>query len=316
MEHHRRCCCTIANAGRVKASFKFRHHRSFSLIDICLLPTQTSNMSEYWKSTPKYWCKFCSTYVRDTTLEKKSHEATPKHQGNIQRSLRDIHKKTEREDREKQRAKDEVARLNGLVSGKQQPTISVASGSQPPAPKLKSTAPSGPASVAERKRQMEQLAAMGVAIPEEYRRDMSIQGEWATVSERPVYSRPVKAGSDDEDDDTMAFGVRKRKLEDDDDKLNLAPKAWGSRLKSYPGANTNTEEDLDALLSGVTTKKEVKSEEADLLKKEADPDTTDIIAAVPDIDEATASEFKVKIEPKQEQEQEAPVVFKKRKSKR
>jgi len=273
-------------------------------------------MSEYWKSTPKYWCKFCSTYVRDTTLEKKSHEATPKHQGNIQRSLRDIHKKTEREDREKQRAKDEVARLNGLVSGKQQPTISVASGSQPSAPKLKSTAPSGPASVAERKRQMEQLAAMGVAIPEEYRRDMSIQGEWATVSERPVYSRPVKAGSDDEDDDTMAFGVRKRKLEDDDDRLNLAPKAWGSRLKSYPGADANTEEDLDALLSGVTTKKEVKSEEADLLKKEADPDNTDAIAAVPDIDEATASEFKVKIEPKQEQEQEAPVVFKKRKSKR
>jgi hypothetical protein len=286
-----------AGAGWVKASFKFRHHRPFPLT-FCLLPTHKANMSEYWKSTPKYWCKFCSTYVRDTTLEKKSHEATPKHQGNIQRSLRDIHKRTEREDREKQ------------------PQISVASGSQPPAPKLKSSAPSAPASVAERKRQMEQLAAMGVAIPEEYRRDMSIQGEWATVAERPVYSRPVKSTSDDEDDDTKAFGVRKRKLEDEEDKLNLAPKAWGSRLKSYPGASTNTEEDLDALLSGATTKKEFKSEEAGLLKSEADLDTTGAIAAIPDISEATSIGSETKPEPKQEQEQEAPVVFKKRKSKR
>jgi hypothetical protein len=260
-------------------------------------------MSEYWKSTPKYWCKFCSTYVRDTTLEKKSHEATPKHQGNIQRSLRDIHKRTEREDREKQRAKDEVARLNGLVSGKQQPIISVASGSQPAAPKLKSTAPSAPASVAERKRQMEQLAAMGVAIPEEYRRDMSIQGEWATVAERPVYSRPIKSTSDDEDDDTKAFGVRKRKLEDEEDKLNLAPKAWGSRLKSYPGANGNAE-------------KEVKPEEADPLKTEADIDTPGTIAAIPDIAEAASAESDTKPELKQEQEQEVPIIFKKRKSKR
>lgn len=271
-------------------------------------------MSEYWKSTPKYWCKFCSTYVRDTALEKKSHEATPKHQNNIQRSLRDIHKKTEREDREKQRAKDEVARLNGLVSGKQQ-SNSVASASQPSAPKLKSTAPTGPASVAERKRQMEQLAAMGVAIPEEYRRDMSIQGEWSTVSERPVYSRPVKSTSDDEDEDTKAFGMRKRKLGDEEEQdLKLAPKAWGSRLKSYPGASSNTEEDLDALLSGATTKKEIKSEASDSLKKEVDTDTADTIAAVPDITEAASAESEVKAEPKQDQE--APVVFKKRKSKR
>ncbi|THV64563.1 hypothetical protein D6C92_09015 [Aureobasidium pullulans] len=272
-------------------------------------------MSEYWKSTPKYWCKFCSTYVRDTNLEKKSHEATPKHQNNIQRSLRELHKKSERDDREKQRAIDEVARLNGLVSGKQQPTISVASGSQLPAPKLKSTAPSGPASVAERKRQMEQLAAMGVAIPDEYRRDMSIRGEWSTVSETPIYSKPVKSASDDEDDDTKAFGVRKRKLDEDDEDIKLAPKAWGSRLKTYPGAKANDEEDLDALLSGATAKKEVKSEEPDLLKKEGDADTTESIAAVPDIAEsgpATESEAKSELKV----EQDAPVVFKKRKSKR
>ncbi|KAI5244864.1 hypothetical protein E4T43_03494 [Aureobasidium subglaciale] len=271
-------------------------------------------MSEYWKSTPKYWCKFCSTYVRDTNLEKKSHEATPKHQNNIQRSLREIHKKTERDDREKQRAKDEVARLNGLVAAKQGPSISVASGSQLPAPKLKSSAPSGPASVAERKRQMEQLAAMGVAIPEEFRRDMSIRGEWSTVSETPIYSKSVKPDADAEDDDTKAFGVRKRKLDEEEQDLNMAPKAWGSRLKSYPGSKGNDEVDLDALLSSATTKKEVKSEDNGLLKKEGDTDATESTAAIPDISKGVAAESEVKLEPKVEQD--APVVFKKRKSKR
>ncbi|KAH0003974.1 hypothetical protein KCU60_g17356, partial [Aureobasidium melanogenum] len=70
----------------------------------------------------------------------------------------------------------------------------------------------------------------------------------------------------------------------------------------------------DALLSGATTKKEVKSETSDLLKKEGDLDTADTIASVPDIAEAASVESEVKAEFKQDQD--APVVFKKRKSKR
>lgn len=270
-------------------------------------------MSEYWKSTPKYWCKFCKLYVRDTTLEKKQHEATPKHQNNIQRSLRDLHKTSEREDREKQRAKDEVARLNGLVSGKSQPSLTSASSSQPSVPKPRSVASAsstGPASVAERKRQMEQLASMGIAIPEEYRRDLSLAGEWSTVSERPVYSKPVKSAQDDEDDDdeSKAFGVRKRKLDDEEEQV--VPKAWGSRLKSYPGAKANSEQDLDALLSEAAAKKNIKTEEGDMPKEEPDADSLKPMAAVPN------SEGEDAVAPKIEAAQDAPVVFKKRKAKR
>jgi hypothetical protein len=267
------------------------------------IPNHT--MSEYWKSTPKYWCKFCSLYVRDTSLEKKSHEATPKHQGNIQRSLRDLHKKSEREDREKQ---------NGLVGAKEPPSVSVASSSRLPAAKPKSAAPSAPASVAERRRQIEQLAAMGVAVPEEYRRDMSIQGDWSTVSERVIYPRPVK--SDDEDGhDGLAFGTRKRKLDEDEEQdAKLHPKAWGSRLKTYPGAKDKHEDDLDALLLGVTTKKKVKSEADPLLKEEGPTENAETLAAVPDIADAGNTEPEQKVEPKSEQD--APIVFKKRKSKR
>jgi hypothetical protein len=64
---------------------------------------------------PKYWCKFCVTFVKDTKFERQQHEATGRHQGNIQRSLRGLHREQETEQRNKARAQAEVARLNGLV---------------------------------------------------------------------------------------------------------------------------------------------------------------------------------------------------------
>src|SRR5256885_11873454 len=93
-------------------------------------------MSEYWKSTvrrnpatpldlltefnngqPKYWCKHCSTYVKDTKFERAQHEATGKHQGNLRRFLKSIQDGHERGEREKQRARAEVERLNKVVAG-------------------------------------------------------------------------------------------------------------------------------------------------------------------------------------------------------
>ena len=153
---------------------------------------------------------------------------------------------------------------------------------------------------------MEQLASMGVAVPEEFRRDLALASEWSTVSSTPVYAKPVKNDSDS-DDDSKAFGVRKRKFDEDEDELDQkqAPKAWGSKFKSYPGAGGNSEEDLEALLSDAKVKKEVKKEDEPLLKEE---DETKPLSDVPDVTEAASTEVK--------KEQEAPVVFKKRKAKR
>ncbi|KAJ4301833.1 hypothetical protein N0V90_003929 [Kalmusia sp. IMI 367209] len=72
-------------------------------------------MAEYWKSTPKYWCKFCRDYIKDTKFERQQHEATGRHQSNIQRSLKGLHREQAATERQKQRAKDEVARLNGRI---------------------------------------------------------------------------------------------------------------------------------------------------------------------------------------------------------
>ncbi|PHH60763.1 hypothetical protein CDD82_2238 [Ophiocordyceps australis] len=109
-------------------------------------------MSEYWKSTPKYWCKHCSCYVRDTKLERQNHEATARHQGAIKRSLRELHRTHEREERDKERARREIARLNGVVS-KDGPNAS-----NPAKSATRATS-----SETDLKRQRQQLADLGVA---------------------------------------------------------------------------------------------------------------------------------------------------------
>lgn len=102
---------------------------------------------------------------------------------------------------------------------------------------------------------------MGVAIPQEFRPEMAMAGEWQVISEKTV-------GGDGQNDDTKAMnkGVRKRKFEGEDEELeNIGEprKAWGSAIRKYPGGNAKTGvgdgEDLDALLNRTTgLKREVK----------------------------------------------------------
>lgn len=280
-------------------------------------------MSEYWKSTPSYWCKFCSTYVRDTGLERKNHEASGKHQNNIQRSLRNLHKTKEREDRDAQRAKDEVARLNGLVSGHGPKVLGVTSmsASATTAPKLNAAA--------QRKAHAEQLVALGVDLPEELKREVTGVGGWQKVSERLVEDdRPagrsladiIKHETDNKEDvkleSGLSRGVHNRRVEDVETSRDeeAAPQrlAWGSRVRRYPGAGGGDEEDLDSLLSGVAKRSnDFKKEEVeDIVKEEAVVEDEKPLAAIPDID---ASAPPVKREPSEEVPQ---VVFKKRKVKR
>lgn len=272
-------------------------------------------MSEYWKSTPKYWCKFCKTYVRDTALEKKQHDATPKHQNNIQRSLRDLHKGHERDERDKQRANDEVARLNGIVAGKSAPA-GTSTSHAPVKPSTFAPRQSVQASEEQRKRQVEQLASLGVAVPQEYRKDLSIAGEWSTVSETPIYHQKVKDEVKDEDDEDKptisSFGVRKRKLDDEEDSAEAVQRSnWGSTMKAYPGAKKE-EVDFDALLdTSLTSKNSVKSEQADatatdLLKKEESQGEPPSLSTIPDVRETGLPD-------PSEDTSAPPVVFKKRK---
>lgn len=295
-------------------------------------------MSEYWKSTPSYWCKFCEIYVRDTPIERRNHESTGKHQNNIQRSLRDLHKKKEREERDQQRAKDEVARLNGLVGGKD-----ATKGAKPGISGLqnlgKSSAPepSKMSAAAQRKAHAEQLIALGVPLPEELKREVTGVGDWQTISTtvaEPSGSGPrTLADIKKEEEESAAAsgalskGVHKRKAEDDEDVRDeeAAPKKkiWGNTFKSYPGTKTeDNDEDLDALLSGVGKKPsevetatpthdtngkgEVKPESDDAVKSEHPTTDTDATEDVSKQEET--GEGAITAPP--------PVMFKKRKAKR
>ncbi|KAI2617337.1 hypothetical protein GGS26DRAFT_576915 [Hypomontagnella submonticulosa] len=229
-------------------------------------------MSEYWKSTPRYWCKHCSTYVRDTKLERQNHEATAKHQYALKRFLRDLHRNHEQEQREKDRAKREVERLNGVVGSSS--SDHAASSSKIPTPSPAQAQAAG----GQRQKQWEQLAEMGIDVPTELRREMAMAGEWTVTNTRIIDDTPKTDDPDakPENVDAIASGVRKRpKQEEDEEEENAIkslfkkPRKWGRDTKHAP----DDDAELDALLSGTLTNpvKKADSQPPDFIKEEADP---------------------------------------------
>lgn len=292
---------------------KTAHHQSLRRFSVfVLLPNNThhpcclrpdfpfsllltsDNMAEYWKSTPRYWCKHCSVYVRDTKLERQNHEATAKHQGAIKRALRDLHRGHEREEREKERAKREIDRLNGVVSSDASGSTFTANAG--PSSRTRPAAGGGASSAAgtgaggllsetERKRQAEQLASLGVSLPDEFRKDLAMAGDWEVTSTTIVTETPADAGNPG----ASARGVHKRDRTDEEIEEEKAikglfkkPRRWGRDSRTAAGDGGNAE--LDALLSGgLMFKKQeedtVKSEES-TVKSEEDSELTNATAPI------------------------------------
>ena len=110
------------------------------------------------------------------------------------------------------------------------------------------------ATPADRKRQLAQLAEMGVAIPEDFRREMAMPGDWQTASERVVYENDFlkkEEGSEDVKLGGLNIGVRKRKFEGQEEEEeageSVIRKGWGSTIRTYPGAGEDN--DLNMLLT-------------------------------------------------------------------
>lgn len=93
---------------------------------------------------------------------------------------------------------------------------------------------------------MAQLADMGIAIPDEYRGEMALAGEWQVVSQKPIAS-----GQETGEGGSLSIGVRKRKFEGQEEEEEGGEmemkKGWGSTTKQYP---CDTQNDLEALLAG------------------------------------------------------------------
>ncbi|KAF1953381.1 hypothetical protein CC80DRAFT_477885 [Byssothecium circinans] len=288
-------------------------------------------MSEYWKSTPKYWCKFCSDYFKDTKFERQQHEATARHQGNIQRSLKSLHREQANKAREQQRAKSEIARLNGLVPSSTTSTSTTAGNAaggtadSTPKPTFAKTE-ERKATLQDRKRQWEQLAAMGIATPDEAGGGKSVKGEWTVVSEKvvgQVGDDGVVRDIEPSEGGALNKGVRKRKLdEEEEERLRdgetiTKKKGWGNTYRKFPGSKgvAGVDEDLEALFSG-SKRPKVEPEEESEVKEEVKEeenggkgeDAPSSVMDIPTEEEAAATKLK------EEEDKPAPaVVFKKRK---
>ncbi|TGO89103.1 hypothetical protein BPOR_0125g00110 [Botrytis porri] len=100
-----------------------------------------------------------------------------------------------------------------------------------------------PATAAQRKQQLAQLAELGVSVPDEFRSDLAMAGKWQVTSERVIDD-----GSGEVKPDALALGVRKREAEDEDEEAREARKRrWGIAIRTYP--TENNDDDLDALLN-------------------------------------------------------------------
>lgn len=114
---------------------------------------------------------------------------------------------------------------------------------------------------------MAQLAEMGITVPDEYRGDLALAGDWQTVAQRPI------ARNGGVPSESLSTGVRKRKVEevDEEETSNVqftTRKTWGSTTKTYPGTGSGSDSALNDLLSrGTLPKKEplpeIKSEPND-----------------------------------------------------
>ncbi|GMM36490.1 hypothetical protein DASC09_038150 [Saccharomycopsis crataegensis] len=67
----------------------------------------------------KYWCTKCSIFVDDSTLGKKTHEASNKHKSSVVRAINSLHKMQREEDKEKSQAEREINRIKNELAFEQ-----------------------------------------------------------------------------------------------------------------------------------------------------------------------------------------------------
>lgn len=132
----------------------------------------------------------------------------------------------------------------------------------------------------DRKKQAAQLLELGIGVPDEFRGELAIPGEWRVTSTRVI----SEEGEDvkPKRPEAMGIGVRKRAVEEDEEEKIEEKRRKRSMFKSYPG--DEEDRDLDALLSQVA-KPKIKDEDEDgEVKKEPEPAAEEPIAAKETVD--------------------------------
>ncbi|EGX53644.1 hypothetical protein AOL_s00006g102 [Orbilia oligospora ATCC 24927] len=209
-------------------------------------------MSEYWVSTKRYWCDRCKMFVKDTPLSRKDHEASPKHQHALQRFLRELHRNKEKEAVAAENTKREAERLNNLENPDYVPKPLARRAAD--LIEKKPTKTNSFRSEEQKKKHLDELAALGVAMPESYRKEHAMVGEWETVR---VIERPATP-EDPEDEESKRAKRRKiGDVDEDEDEEEADTKNFRMRTLEYPGDAVASEN-----IGEITFKKKGKSKQA------------------------------------------------------
>ena len=109
---------------------------------------------------------------------------------------------------------------------------------------------------------------MGIAVPDHVQSEIAMVGNWKAVPQQNVQDSP---------EESLSVGVRKRKLEDEDEeneeafKYLSAKKVWGKSVKILP---EDDRDNLDALLSTSIPLKKEKQEPGNVVGKTKSVETT------------------------------------------
>ncbi|KNE58241.1 hypothetical protein AMAG_05051 [Allomyces macrogynus ATCC 38327] len=68
-------------------------------------------MADYWRSKPKYWCKYCKIFVTDNKISRTHHESTGEHRRSMERFIAALAEADKEKKREEAAAREMVAKI-------------------------------------------------------------------------------------------------------------------------------------------------------------------------------------------------------------
>ncbi|KAH7108238.1 hypothetical protein BKA62DRAFT_667159 [Auriculariales sp. MPI-PUGE-AT-0066] len=188
-------------------------------------------MSEYWVSKKKYYCKYCDVYIADDAPSRNQHEGGMRHQGNKERYVRNLYKTAERKKKDDEEEAREMKRIEAVAQAAYAVDVGAGRGGGPSIPGPSTTRSTAPTKLAKTAASYTTAADLGIVDEDEVKRaaEAAVRqnegriGAWEAIAPSAAQpsnpasvpsKRPAERDSRtyDDEDDTRAFQVKKRKL--------------------------------------------------------------------------------------------------------
>ncbi|KAJ3374876.1 hypothetical protein GGF31_005598 [Allomyces arbusculus] len=181
-------------------------------------------MADYWRSKPKYWCKYCKIFVTDNKISRTHHESTGEHRRSMERFIAALAEADKEKKREEAAARDLVAKIeqDAVAAFAQDLERQGTDAATVEALLAAASARSVPAHSARKKPRASTAPAPDPsAADDEPQRDPTVgqAGAWEVVEE--VVIPPPRANDEDED--------VKPKMDEEDVKPNVEEEGEGKK---------------------------------------------------------------------------------------